>query len=66
VAVIRESLRDAVIEIHRSRNIVDAVVSAFLSESQSQPIVTGDMVYKPLAAKVALIAGLRRALPVFR
>jgi uncharacterized membrane protein YphA (DoxX/SURF4 family) len=26
---------------------------------------TGDMVYKPLAAKVALIAGLRRALPVF-
>ena len=27
---------------------------------------TGDMVYKPLAARVALIAGFRRALPVFR
>ena len=27
---------------------------------------TGDMVYKPLAARVALIAGLGRALPVFR
>jgi hypothetical protein len=27
---------------------------------------TGDIVYKPLAAKVALVAGFRRALPVFR
>jgi hypothetical protein len=27
---------------------------------------TGDMVYKPLAVRVALIAGFRRALPVFR
>ena len=26
---------------------------------------TGDMVYKPLTARVALIAGLRRALPLF-
>ena len=32
VAVIRGNLRDAVIEIHRSLNMVDAVVSAFLSE----------------------------------
>jgi hypothetical protein len=27
---------------------------------------TGDMVYKPLAVRAALIAGFRRALPVFR
>jgi hypothetical protein len=27
---------------------------------------TGDMVYKPLAARVALVAGFRRALPVFK
>jgi hypothetical protein len=43
VAVIRGNLRDAVIEIHRSLNMVDAVVSAFLSESESQPVVTGYM-----------------------
>ena len=27
---------------------------------------TGEMVYKPLAVRAALIAGFRRALPVFR
>jgi len=27
---------------------------------------TGDMVYRPLAARVAQVAGFRRALPVFR
>jgi hypothetical protein len=41
LAVIRGSLRDAVIEIHRSLSMVNAVVSAVLSEGQSQPTLTG-------------------------
>jgi hypothetical protein len=43
LAVIRGSLRDAVIEIHRSLSMVNAVMSAVLTEGQSQPTLTGYM-----------------------
>lgn len=42
LAAIKGNLRDAVIEIHRSLSVVDAVVSAFLN-GQSQPAVTAYM-----------------------
>ena len=40
---IRGSLRDAVFEIHRLLSMTRAVVSAYLSEDPSRPIVTGYM-----------------------
>jgi len=43
LTVIKGSLRDAVLEIHRLLNMADAVVSAYVSEDQSRPVVTGFM-----------------------
>jgi len=47
---------------------VTQVLSTLRSEcaGTSFTLWTGDKVYKPLAVGVALIAGFRRALPVFR
>lgn len=43
VGVIRGSLRDAVLEIHRSLSMSRVVVSAYLDEDPSRPLVTGYM-----------------------
>jgi hypothetical protein len=43
LTVIRGNLRDAVLEIHRLLSMTNAVVSAYPSEDQSRPIVTGYM-----------------------
>jgi len=43
LAVVRGSLRDAVAEIYHSLSTINAVVSAYLTEDQSRPIVTGYM-----------------------
>lgn len=43
VGVIRGSLRDAVLEIHRSLSMSRVVVSAYLDEDTSRPLVTGYM-----------------------
>jgi hypothetical protein len=43
LAVIRGNLRDVVLEIHRLLSMTRAVVSAYLSEDPSRPIITGYM-----------------------
>ena len=43
LAVIKGSLRDAVLEIHQLLSMTNAVVSACLRENPSRPIVTGYM-----------------------
>jgi hypothetical protein len=43
LTVIKGNLRDAVLEIHRLLSMADAVVSAYLSEDQSRPAITGYM-----------------------
>ncbi|MGA2535927.1 MAG: hypothetical protein ABSF53_07930 [Terracidiphilus sp.] len=43
LTAIRGNLRDAVLEIHRLLSMTRAVVSAYLSEDPSRPIVTGYM-----------------------
>jgi len=43
LAVIKGSLRDAVLEIHQLLSMTNAVVSACLKEDPSRPIVTGYM-----------------------
>jgi hypothetical protein len=40
---IRGRLREAVVEVHQSLSTVDAVVSAYMSDEQSKPVVTGYM-----------------------
>ena len=41
IAVVRGHLRDAAVAISRSLRVADAVVSAFLKEEQSRPVLTG-------------------------
>jgi len=43
LTAIRGSLRDAVLEIHRLLSMARAVVSAYLSEDPSRPVITGYM-----------------------
>jgi hypothetical protein len=43
LTAIRGSLRDAVLEIHRLLSMTRAVVSAYLSEDSSRPVITGYM-----------------------
>jgi hypothetical protein len=43
VTSIKGRLRDAVVAVHQSLSMVNAVVSAFLSDEQSKPVVTGYM-----------------------
>jgi len=43
LSAIRGSLRDAVLEIHRLLSMTRAVVSAYLSEDPSRPVITGYM-----------------------
>jgi len=41
VTIVRGHLRDAAIAIAQSLSLPDAVVSAFLKEDQSRPVLTG-------------------------